>query len=78
MAKQITWTLSKTTKTEAGEKVYYYVADGDKLVKFQAGKNAFEWLFYPSTNVSARVRNKMVDGFIAAMMAKTDINKIVV
>ena len=77
MAKQAIWNLAKTTKTAEGEKVYHYT-NGEKLVKFQAGKNAFEWLFYPSTNVSARIRNKVVDAFIGAMMQKLPIGELTV
>ena len=75
MAKTTTWTLTAKTVAEDGETVYQYES-GENVVKFQASKGAYPWMFHRSTNVPGAVRNKVLGSFLSQTLQKGDITSL--
>lgn len=54
-----------TINSNDNEEIYSYVGDDGSTVKFQAGKEAFSYLFYKSSTASKKMQSKLVEAFIA-------------
>jgi len=55
---------ARTVNPNDNEEIYHYVGEDGSTVKFQAGKQAFTYLFYKSSTAPKKVQSKLVDAFI--------------
>lgn len=57
--------LTKITKNPKDkEDVMLYTGENGKTVQFQASKEVFTFLFYPSSTASKRMQHKVVEKFL--------------
>lgn len=80
MAKQIVFKLqsdAQTAVTGKDQTITYVSADGTQIVAFQAGKASWSWNIMSATNVTARLRNKVLNAYINVIMnAQTVAEKV--